>query len=279
MNIELEGFENFLASAHPYAETTKRTYRNVIPAILSLVADPATVSAAELLKAVHSQTWGNARQYMGLAATKKYLKWRYGETHPATSAKIKQALGKRQRSLDKKQVDTLLASFNTMRPTGSRDLAIASLAIDTGLRASELCRLKLADTDLEHLILQVIVKGGQWEYAIYSPYTAQTIQHWLKYRFAADGQNYLFTSTITDEGLTPEGLNSIVRQWSKKTGLNLSPHVFRRTFAELATINKAPQALLKLGGRWHGDEMITRYTRNLLLEAFRPFLPLNRAVE
>lgn len=275
MNIDLESLENFLASAHPYAESTKRTYRNVIPAILAHVTDPANASAADLLAAVRAQPWGNQRQYVGLAATKRYLRWSYGEAHPAIHAKIKQSLGKRQRSLTRLQVDQLLASFNTHRPAGARDLAIACLAIDTGLRASELCRLKLADTDLEHLILQVIVKGGQWEYAIYSPYTAQVIDHWLKFRFAADGTNFLFTNTFTGEGLTPEGLNSIVRQWGKRTGLNLSPHVFRRTFAEIATINKAPQALLKLGGRWHGDEMITRYTRNLLLEAFRPFLPLN----
>jgi len=274
--------EEFLASAHPYASETKRTYRDVISRILGQVQDPATLSAAELIQIIESQSWGNKRQCVALAAVKKYLVWRYGNAHPAAKAKIKRVQGKKQRSLTQEQVDELLASFDTHTAAGARNLAIASLAIDTGLRNSELCRLQLADIDLDQMALQVIVKGGQWEFAIFSESTRDYIRHWLKFRFVADGKNFLFTNTSTGQGLTPEGLNTIVRIWGKnitgkdgKRGIKLCPHDLRRTFAELATLKKAPLNLLMLGGRWRNEQMPRHYTRNLQLEAFRPFLPLS----
>lgn len=277
MNID-----EFLASAHPYAEATKRTYRDVIPRVLDQCPDPATLSAAGLVKAIDNCNWGNKRRCVALAAVKKYLAWTYGNSHPALQAKIKRVQSKKQRSLTAKQVRELLASFNTATASGSRNLAIASLAIDTGLRVSELCRLQKADTDLEHLNLQVITKGGQWGYAIFSQDTADYIRHYLKFRIIADGQGYLFTNTYTGEGLTPEGLNIIVRKWGASIhaadgalGVKLCPHDLRRTFAELATLGGAPLNLLMLGGRWNNEQMPRHYTRNLQVEAFRQYLPMS----
>ena len=165
MDISLE---NFLSS-HPYAETTKRTYTDILRRLLD--HHPQDLTASTLLDFINSQHWGNARACVALAASQKYLAWAYGQTHPALFAKIKRQTGKPQRALDRTTVNILLASFNTQSKKGSRDLAIATLALDTGLRCSELCRLQQADTDTEHKVLQVIVKGGQWSAAVFSDET------------------------------------------------------------------------------------------------------------
>lgn len=273
-----EQLENFLASAHAYAETTKRTYRDVIPRVLDQVEDLASLTAAELIDLIKQSGWENARQCVALAAIKKYLAWTYGQSHPAKTAKIKRLQGKIQRALDEETAMKLLASFDTYIPKGARDLAICSLALDTGLRESELCRLQLSDTDLEKRTLQVVVKGGQWKSAIFGTGTAANIDRWLHYRRIADGKNFLFTHIKTGEGLTPEGLYMIVKQWGLAIGIKLSPHDLRRSMAVMGWLNGASDRTLMEMGRWESPEMIKRYTRTLRLEQVRQYLPVDRLI-
>lgn len=272
MNREVEDF----LSSHPYADATKKTYRDILSRLLSR-SDLKSLSASDLLNLLNSQGWGNSRQCLALAAAQKFIAWMYGQSHPALNARLKRIPPKPQRTLDADEALQLLASFNPYIAKGARDLAITSLALDTGLRESELCRLQLADTDLEHRVLQVIVKGGQWAAAVFSEQTAAHIERWLNYRTIADGQGFLFTNTRTGKGLTPQGLQSIVKDWGRKIGLKISPHVFRRSMATLATeLSGAPERVLMEGGRWHNSQMIHRYTRTLKLEAMRRYLPMVR---
>lgn len=272
--MNINDLENFLSS-HPYAETTKRTYRDVIPRILGIGEDPACLTAADLIHLLEKSGWGNARQCVALAASQKYLAWKYGHGHPALSAKIKRVQGKPQRALDPETALKLLASFDPYTPKGSRDLAICALLLDTGLRESEICQLQRADTDLEHRVLQCLVKGGQWEAAVFSDETAAHIERWLHFRTVADGTGFLFTNTFNGKRLQPKGLYSIVKQWGEKIDIKLCVHDFRRSFATLSTgLMGAPERVLMEGGRWSNSQMIQRYTRTLKLEAMRKYLPV-----
>jgi site-specific recombinase XerD len=269
MNIET--LENFLAS-HPYADETRRTYRDVLSRIFARSQDLANMTASDLLKILDQSGWGNARQCVALAAMQKFLAWKYGQGHAALSAKLKRVVGKPQRALDAQTALKLLASFDTYTPKGARDLAICSLALDTGLRESELCRLQLADTDLEHRTLQVIVKGGQWKSAIFGKQTTVDIDRWLHYRRIADGKGFLFTHVRTGNGLTPEGLYMIVKQWGRRIDIQLSPHDLRRSMAVMGLLNGASERSLMEMGRWESSSMIKRYTRTLQLEQVRKYL-------
>lgn len=277
--MNIDGIENFLSSAYPYAETSKRTYRDVITRILGPVQDPASLTAAELIDLLSKSGWGNKRQCVGLAACQKYLAWRYGSFHPALCAKLKRIPSKPQRSLTKEVALHLLASFDPYTAKGSRDLAICALLLDTGLRESEICRLQLADTDLEHRVLQCLVKGGQWKAAVFSEETAAYIGRWLHYRMIADGQGFLFTNTFTGKAgkaLKPKGLYSIVKLWGEKIGIKLCVHDFRRSFATLATdLMGAPERVLMAGGRWSNSQMIHQYTQTLKLDSMRKYLPVS----
>lgn len=265
---------DFLAS-HPYSASTKRTYEDVLTRMLGEVRDPASMTASELLDILKKSGWGNARQCVALAAMKKYLAWKYGQSHGALSAKLKRVQGKPQRALTPETALQLLASFDRHDPKGARDLAICALALDTGLRASEICRLQQADVDAEHRVLQVLVKGGQWEAAVFSDQTAAHIEHWKHFRKVADGQGHLFTNILTGEGLTPEGLFAIVELWGKNIGIRLSPHDLRRSMAVIGTLNGASERSLMEMGRWKSSQMIKRYTRTLRLEQLRKYLPVS----
>ncbi len=265
--------DEFIAS-QPYAATTIRTYTDILTRLLTEITDPGSLTAAGLLDFVRKPEWGNSRQCVALAASQKYIRWKYGQTHPALSARLKRTVGNPQRALSKDDAIKLLASFDTLTPKGVRDLAICSLALDTGLRCAELCRLQIPYVDLEHCNLQVIIKGGQWEAAVYTPETAQNIRQWLVYRKTVNGPGYLFQNIQTGAKLTPEGLYSIVDNWGKTIGVKLSPHDLRRSFACLSTeVMGAPERILMIGGRWGNSDMINRYTRTLKLEAMRQYLP------
>lgn len=265
--------QNFL-SCHHFSEATKRTYEKILARILEPEPDPATLSAPVLLKLIANQGWGNARQCLALACCQKYLSWKFGHSHPALSAKLKRTLGKVPRAISKDQALVILASFNTHSATGARNLALFAMAFDTGLRLSELCRLQQADTDTEQKLLQVVVKGGNWEFAVFSRETANYIEHWKKFRAKLSPRGELFCNVLTGKGLTPAGLQSVAAFVSRKTGIKFSMHDFRRGFAVEATLKNAPEYVLMLGGRWKSGQMAHRYTRTLKLEAMRQFLPL-----
>ena len=265
--------EGFLSS-HPFSDTTIRTYLNILTRFSAEVEYPATMTAAELVRWVSKSEWGNARRCVAIACTKKYLAWAHGQLHPALGAKIKRIRGKVPRTMYRSQVMALLASFDTMSTKGARDLAIASLLLDTGLRESEICQLQQAYTDTEHRTLQVLVKGGSWEFAVFSEETAAHIENWKRFRQRLNPHGFLFVHCKTGEGLTAPGLYSVVKAWGKKVGFALSPHDFRRTFATLASEGGAPDRVIMEGGRWKSTQMVTRYTRALKLESMRQWLPM-----
>lgn len=265
--------EEFFAD-QGYAPTTERTYSEILSLFIAEIPDPSDIHAADLLTFVHRATWGPSRQAVALAACKKFLAWSCGPRHPALSAKIKRVVGKPQRALTEDRALELLASFNPHTIKGSRDLAMASLMLDTGIRASEVCRLKQSDTDTDRRVLQVIVKGGQWKAAVFSDETAAHVERWKSYRQQITKCGNLFVSSKTGQAITPEGLFNIVESWGIRIGIKLSPHDLRRSFATLATLAGAPERVLMEGGRWSNSEMIHRYTRTLKLEAMREYLPM-----
>jgi len=267
--------DDFLSS-HPYSVMTQHTYSVILKRFLTEFPDPCRMAASGLLAFVNKRTWSNSRQCVALAACRTFLAWRYGQTHPSLDAKLKRIVGKPQRALTPESALQLLASFDPFTAKGSRDLAICALALDTGLRESELCRLLQADTDIEHCVLQVIVKGGQWKAAVFSPQTAAHIEHWKSFRKSLKPQGNLFCNIYTGKGLTPTGLYNTVRIWGEHIGIKLSVHDLRRSFAILATLNGAPERVLMEGGRWSNSTMIVRYTRTLKLEAMRQYLPVGR---
>lgn len=261
--------DDFL-STKPYSKNTIDRYSRILRDFIN-VPDLEHLTARNLLNYVEIEKWGNNQRCLAMTTCKQYLKFVYGESHPALTARIKHRRSKPQRTLTPKQTINLLSYF---QPTvkGKRDLAIAALAIDTGLRLNELCSLRLADYHPDTLSLAVIIKGGEWAEGLFCEQTAFFIDTWLNVR--PTGSNTLFCNTRSGKSLTREGLQTIVKKWGKDLGMKLSPHDFRRTFATLATRFGGPGRVVQLGGRWSSQDMLSLYTRALDQEAIRPYLPI-----
>lgn len=271
--------ENFLAS-HPYAAETKATYRSILDEITTHAFE--SWNAADLVEFVEGKKWGNSRQYVALCAARKFISWKYGSNHAALTARIKRVKSKKQRVLNLPQVKTLLDSFDIYTVKGCRDMALAALALDTGLRESELARLQLADIDFETCMLQVIIKGGDPGAALFSVDTAMIIDQWLQHRKPAPRTTTLFVSLAPNchngQPLTKWGIKAIFKAWGVKLGWKLSPHDARRTFATIATRLGAPSRTVQIAGRWSKIDMVQKYTENLELMAITPYLPITAAL-
>lgn len=263
----------FLAS-NPYSAATRDTYRRVLY-MLVVLPDLAGMDSAGLVMWIQSHPgWGNSQQYVALNACRKFLGWKFGISHLALTARIKRVKPRRQRVLTAAHALDLLASFDPRTPKGCRDLAIAALGLDTGLRASELCRLRLADVDLSARRLEVIIKGGEWGVGIFSPETGQYLAEWIAVRDAAEGVKEMFVSTRTGMAMTRCGLTCIVRKWGKRIDLKLSPHDLRRSFATLSTIFGAPSRVVQAAGRWSDIAMVEHYTQEIDPAEIAPYLPV-----
>ena len=266
--------ENFLAS-FPFAEQTKDRYRRVLGQLIAL--DLESLDAAALLRFIDRPEWGSSMRYVALSCCRKFIGWLYGAGHSALNARVKRIPTAPQPRLSKDQVLTLLRSFDLGSVAGLRDYAMVCTALDCNLRVTELCNVQIGNVRLDTCNLFALVKGGQWVWKTFSPKTASALSAWMDARSPALGVGTLFVSfQLGNYGhpLTREGVQGIMKRWGKKVGFHISPHMFRRSYASLSTINGAPKNIVKVGGGWKTDEIVDHYIGDLAVELTRPYLPM-----
>lgn len=117
--------------------------------------------------------------------------------------------------------------------TSKRDKALLLFLADSGLRRAEVVALNWEDVDIQTGLVRVVRgKGGKSRSAVISPTTRRYL---LQYRrtIQSSPKSPVFLSR-TKERLTGTGVLIIFRRLSKQTGLHITPHALRRTFAILS---------------------------------------------
>ena len=119
-------------------------------------------------------------------------------------------------------------------PDAARNRAIILTLLDTGLRASELCGLKINDADLRNHDKKIIIRAGKGKKDRHIPIssrTAQSIWRYLSTRPAARLDEPLF-ATKTGRHLDRNNLGNMLEDAASRAGVpNVHPHRFRHTFA------------------------------------------------
>jgi len=119
-----------------------------------------------------------------------------------------------------------------------RDEAIIETLYFTGIRASEIIGIKLNDLSLDERLIRIIGKGNKERIVPFTDRCKGTISKYiltLRAQLAIKKESpseYLFLNA-KGEQLTARGLENILNEIEKKTGLNygLHPHIFRHSFA------------------------------------------------
>jgi integrase/recombinase XerD len=124
------------------------------------------------------------------------------------------------------------------RVTGKRDRAIILTLLDTGLRASELCALKMGDLEQKTGRLQVKhgrtggAKGGKGRIVFLGKTARRTLWLYLTtHEDAEDPEAPLFIGRF-NRPLNRDTLRQVIASLGEKAGVkNCHPHRFRHTMA------------------------------------------------
>ena len=228
-----------------------------------------------------TRDWGGGTPYHCWQALKAYLKWEFGENYPCKGMRVYRPDPGPQRTLDAREVRTLIASIDTTTQAGRRNLPMVLLMLDTGLRAAEVCGLLLKHLEIPTRRLWVEGKGGKWREAVYSELTAVYLDDWIGYRagIALPENPTVFCGMgglKPGSTLTSDGLRSIFAAMGRRAGIaGLSPHVLRRTFATLAIRNGAPSRIVQVAGGWSKLAMVQRYTQAIQPADFDGYFATN----
>ena len=138
--------------------------------------------------------------------------------------------------LNPEQVEKLIAAPDVSKPSGLRDRAMFELLYATGIRVTELIRLRKSSLDQQLGLLRVTGKGNKQRIVPVHPAALRIVGEYLgsarltllKGRKSPD----MFV-TARGAGMTRQAFWSSVKVNGRKAGIfrNLSPHVLRHTFA------------------------------------------------
>ncbi len=164
-------------------------------------------------------------------------------------------------SLTNEQVSYLINFVGNLR-----DRAIISLFADSGMRLAELASVKAQNIDWTNHTITIWGKGNKQRKAPFTERTAKLLREVV----ANDGN----AENIWH--VRRKGIEAMLFELGKKTGLACNAHTFRRTFASnLHRAGLDVEHIMRLGG-WESLDMVLRYTRSV---KFEDSLKLYRSLE
>jgi integrase len=155
----------------------------------------------------------------------------------------------RKTVLTQQQLDIVLAYIDSSSGNSTRDKLLSKTLViflaNTGLRAQELCNLKLKDIDLEIGIVYVwLGKGNKNRRVGINESVVKQLKIYLKQRINSHCDSFFISGLGTP--LTKKTLMQKVRRLSKGTGIDITCHGLRRTFASLNSAKGRPLNHLRL---------------------------------
>jgi len=137
------------------------------------------------------------------------------------------------------EADTVLRrKFRMRRPSARRDKAIILILLDTGLRASELCSLRVGDIELQNGKIHVRhgtiggAKGGKGRFVYMGKVTRRVVWRYLAEREDGHDPEAPLIVSKANRHFNKDALRQLIRSLGDKAGVSKCyPHRFRHTFA------------------------------------------------
>lgn len=151
------------------------------------------------------------------------------EHNPADGIKSKRVAKQNTTQwLEDYQVKEIFSVINGIKSDRKRALqrAIFSVLVNSGLRAQELCDIKLSDIDWDNGLLSVTGKGGKFRYVPFNNATSKNVQAWLPFR--RESGDYLFQTERSDH-MTVRGIEHMAQQIEKQLKFSFTVHQLRHT--------------------------------------------------
>ncbi len=184
------------------------------------------------------------------------------------------------KSLPPSDVEALLAAPDRQSPDGLRDAAMLELLYATGLRVSELIRVKLEEIELEAGFLRTFGKGSKERIVPFGNSARDAITAYIdrgRAHFNRRNDPHLFLSN-RGRPMSRQSFWMKIVKYARKAGIKsqISPHVLRHSFATHLLENGADlrSVQLMLG---HSDisttQIYTHVSRARLQKMYDQFHP------
>jgi site-specific recombinase XerD len=201
------------------------------------------------------------------ASLKQFAKWLADEgelsSDPLVGLKPPKLDNKVVEALTDNQLRDLIKACQGKGLRDRRDEALVRLMAETGLRASEVVALKVADLDLQRGIVTVRRgKGGKGRVAPFGPQTAAALDRYLRMR-----RSHKLAHTdalwlgVGGKTFAYFGLNDTLRDRAQVAGIaRFHLHVMRHTAATRWLRAGGSEGGLMAVAGWSTRDMIDRYT-------------------
>lgn len=235
--------ETFLAerNAARYSPNTLRDYRVTFTKLLRFLGDTefCTITRQEIIEFLGGQETVSSKTLRNYHTDLSAL-WGWANQKGLCQENLIRSI--RPPIAEKKDVIPLarveiLALLEQVSKTSNRVIALRNKAIlyvllDTGMRASELCRLKIQDLNRVTMHVNVCGKGRKQRYVPISQTTLATIDEYLKQRTQQMGKSDWIFVTFDNRPINRNRLADILERLGRRAGIHgVYPHRFRHTFA------------------------------------------------
>jgi integrase/recombinase XerD len=242
----LRPFLLYLASERGLTENSLLAYRRDLEDLESYLSKRNLTlprADADTLRAYLQQQTRNGQSTRTvarrLAAIRSFLRFQISLGKDTTAILQQLERPKPEQSLPKilsrAQVNQLIAAPDPKSMLFSRDVAILELLYASGLRASELCDLKLRDLNLQVCCVRVFGKGMKERIVPLGRAAKEAIQRYLdecRPKLERVPNDRVFLSR-TGKPMERVGLWMLVERFGRRSGLlkSISPHTLRHCFA------------------------------------------------
>jgi integrase len=187
----------------------------------------------------HQDDGSDLRHRLGMALC-CYFRWAHGEgfvpRNPYPKNPFRRPALRDAYHLTEEQVERLMEYCSSL---SLRDKLLVYVLMDTGIRVSELCRVKITDIDfLERTLYIKMKKVDREKTPPFSEATAELLELWINTR----ASDWLFPSSWTKGAapLTTKAVRARFAAFSRDLGFRVNPHALRHT-AVSAWVDKAGQ--------------------------------------
>lgn len=157
------------------------------------------------------------------------------------------------------EVEQVLKTIGRATPHNLRDAAMIMVMYDSGVRAAELCGMKVDDLDWRDRTILVTGKASKQRRVSIGHKSAQAIERYLRKRLVKSEWLWLGSA---NKPLIINGLRMMLQRRFRDAGLKFrGAHAFRRGFAMEYLAAGGQEGDLKELGGWNNYAMVTRYAK------------------
>lgn len=243
MNRHIIDFERFLKYERNYSVHTVRAYMNDLAEFEDFLSNSSTEIEKVSAKNINLYSLNLYTKNSKSTVSRKLTTLRSFFNFMVRKGNIKQnpakliPLPKKEKELPVfLSVDEVFKLIDSIDPEGIlplRDLAIIELLYSSGLRVSELAKIKVLDIDHRENFVKVSGKGNKERVVPFGSNAREVILQYLRRRTELKPKDDFFFLNSRGSGLTTRSIERIVKKYGLLSGISkkISPHALRHTFA------------------------------------------------